>query len=115
MLAWAEQLAPYGLIARSSAPGEGGTTASFAGLYDSVITPRTPGRVLAAILQVRACVHAPTVTAYAAARGLRPDDELAVLVQPVRRSPVSWPIRYRWPAPTRPHRSRAPRRLRRPR
>lgn len=89
VLAWAEQRAPYGLIARSSAPGEDGTASSFAGLYDSVITPRTPGRVLAALRQVRACVRAPAVTAYAAARGLRPDDELAVLVQPVLRPALS--------------------------
>ncbi|MGC5000730.1 PEP/pyruvate-binding domain-containing protein [Streptomyces sp. DT195] len=89
VLAWAEQRAPYGLIARSSAPGEDGTASSFAGLYDSVITPRTPGGVLAALRQVRACVHAPAITAYAAARGLRPDDELAVLVQPVLRPALS--------------------------
>ncbi|MGV2915262.1 PEP-utilizing enzyme [Streptomyces alfalfae] len=89
VLAWAEQRAPYGLIARSSAPGEDGTASSFAGLYDSVITPRTPGQVLAALRQVRACVHAPAVTAYAAARGLRPDGELAVLVQPVLRPAAS--------------------------
>ncbi|MFE0776524.1 PEP/pyruvate-binding domain-containing protein [Streptomyces sp. NPDC058861] len=89
VLAWAEQRAPFGLIARSSAPGEDGTDSSFAGLYDSVITPRTPSRVLAALRQVRACVHAPAVTAYAAARGLRPDDELAVLVQPVLRPAAS--------------------------
>jgi pyruvate,water dikinase len=89
LLTWAEQRAPYGLIARSSAPGEDGATSSFAGLYDSVITPRTPSRVLAALRRVRASVHAPAVTAYAAARGLDPDDELAVLVQPVLRPALS--------------------------
>lgn len=85
VLAWAEHRAPYGLIARSSAPGEDGVTSSFAGLYDSVITPCAPGQVLAALRQVRASVRAPVVTEYAAARGLSPDDDLAVLVQPVLR------------------------------
>lgn len=89
LLAWAERRAPYGLIARSSAPGEDGVTSSFAGLYDSVITPCTPGQVLAALRQVRASVRAPVVAEYAAARGLSPDDDLAVLVQPVLRPVVA--------------------------
>ncbi|MDJ0372469.1 PEP/pyruvate-binding domain-containing protein [Streptomyces sp. H10-C2] len=85
VLAWAQHRAPYGVIARSSAPGEDGVTSSFAGLYDSVVAPCTAGQVLAALRQVRASARAPVVAEYAAARGLRPDDELAVLVQPVLR------------------------------
>ncbi|MEU8759526.1 PEP/pyruvate-binding domain-containing protein [Streptomyces sp. NPDC048659] len=85
VLAWAERRAPYGLIARSSAPGEDGATASFAGLYSSVITPCTTPQVLAALREVRASASTPVVTQYAAARGLTPDGELAVLIQPVLR------------------------------
>ncbi|TWV34737.1 hypothetical protein FRZ03_28135 [Streptomyces misionensis] len=85
VLTWAECRAPSGLIARSSAPGEDGATASFAGLYTSVVTPCTAGRVLEALREVRASASSPVVAQYAAARGLAPDGELAVLVQPVLR------------------------------
>ncbi|MFJ1662402.1 PEP/pyruvate-binding domain-containing protein [Streptomyces anthocyanicus] len=89
VLAWAERRAPYGLIARSSALGEDGATASFAGLYASVVTPCRPGQVLAALREVRASASAPVVAQYAAARGLPLDGELAVLVQPVLRPAVA--------------------------
>ncbi|MFI7087625.1 PEP/pyruvate-binding domain-containing protein [Streptomyces anulatus] len=89
VLAWAERRAPYGLIARSSAPGEDGATASFAGLYASVVTPCRPGQVLAALREVRASASTPVVAQYAAASGLAPDGELAVLVQPVLRPAVA--------------------------
>ncbi|MEU2354396.1 PEP/pyruvate-binding domain-containing protein [Streptomyces misionensis] len=85
VLTWAERRAPYGLIARSSAPGEDGATASFAGLYTSVVTPCTAGRVLEAVREVRSSASSPVVARYAAARGLAPDGELAVLIQPVLR------------------------------
>ncbi|MFI2736657.1 PEP/pyruvate-binding domain-containing protein [Streptomyces sp. NPDC018711] len=85
VLNWAERRAPYGLIARSSAPGEDGATASFAGLYASVITPCTPAQALAALREVRASASTQVVAQYAAARGLAPDGELAVLIQPVLR------------------------------
>ncbi|MFH9561242.1 PEP/pyruvate-binding domain-containing protein [Streptomyces globisporus] len=89
VLAWAERRAPYGLIARSSAPGEDGATASFAGLYASVVTPCRPGQVLAALREVRASAHTPVIAQYAATSGRVPDSVLAVLVQPVLRPAVS--------------------------
>ncbi|MCU7827269.1 PEP/pyruvate-binding domain-containing protein [Kitasatospora sp. DSM 101779] len=81
--------APRGLIARSSAVSEDGTTASFAGLYTSRISPARPEALLDAIRAVRASVHHSTVTAYSQARGVIALPRMAVLVQPALRPACS--------------------------
>ncbi|GAA4981501.1 hypothetical protein GCM10025734_01930 [Kitasatospora paranensis] len=80
---------PHGLIARSSAVAEDGTTASFAGLYISRISPARPDALLDAVLAVRASAHHPTVTAYSQARGVIALPRMAVLVQPALRPACS--------------------------
>ncbi|GGL41337.1 PEP/pyruvate-binding domain-containing protein [Planomonospora parontospora] len=84
ILSWAAGRAPYGLIARSSAPHEDGTLASFAGLYTSVFTPAEPAPLLAALHRVRTSA-AGAAAAYARARGVACSPAMAVLVQPALR------------------------------
>ncbi|MEV4091073.1 PEP/pyruvate-binding domain-containing protein [Streptosporangium saharense] len=85
VLAWAAGRAPYGLIARSSAPHEDGTQASFAGLHVSVFTPADSAELLRALHRVRDSVRAPAAVAYARGRGVTHSASMAVLVQPAIR------------------------------
>ncbi|MFD7577465.1 PEP/pyruvate-binding domain-containing protein [Kitasatospora sp. NPDC059817] len=78
--------APHGLIARSSAVAEDGTSASYAGLYTSRICLAHPTALLDAVRAVRASVHNPAVAAYSRALGAEASPpQMAVLVQPVLR------------------------------
>ncbi|MEU1284504.1 PEP/pyruvate-binding domain-containing protein [Kitasatospora sp. NPDC005856] len=81
--------APHGLIARSSAVAEDGTTASFAGLYTSRISPAHRDALLDAVRAVRASALHPTITAYSQARGVIALPRMAVLVQPALRPACS--------------------------
>ncbi|MEV7930412.1 PEP/pyruvate-binding domain-containing protein [Kitasatospora sp. NPDC088779] len=83
------EAAPYGLIARSSAVGEDGTTASFAGLYTSRIAPAEPTALLAAVRAVRASAHGATAAAYSRALATTGEAGMAVLVQPALRPACS--------------------------
>ncbi|MGW4694082.1 PEP/pyruvate-binding domain-containing protein [Kitasatospora cineracea] len=73
--------APHGLIARSSATTEDGTSASFAGLFTSRTTPADAAPLLEAIRAVRACAHHPTIAAYSRTRSVSATPSMAVLVQ----------------------------------
>jgi pyruvate,water dikinase len=83
LAAWAAASAPHGLIARSSAPGEDGQGASFAGLFTSCFT--ATGRIGEAIARVRASRTASAIAAYAHRAGLEPPAGMPVLVQPALR------------------------------
>jgi pyruvate, water dikinase len=76
---WADRAAPHGLIARSSAPGEDGPTASFAGLFTSCFT--ASDGIGEAITRVRASRTEPAAAAYARRAGLELPDGMPVLVQ----------------------------------
>lgn len=80
---WAAAAAPHGLVARSSAPGEDGRTASFAGLFSSCFTES--GGIGEAVACVRASRAAPAVAAYARRAGLSLPAGMPVLVQPALR------------------------------
>jgi pyruvate,water dikinase len=83
LAAWAAGAAPHGLIARSSAPGEDGQAASFAGLFTSCFAGSDG--IGEAIARVRASRTAPAVAAYARLSGLEPPAGMPVLVQPALR------------------------------
>lgn len=83
LAAWAAGAAPYGLIARSSAPGEDGQAASFAGLFTSCFA--ASDGISEAIARVRASRTEPTAAAYARRAGLEPPTGMPVLVQPALR------------------------------
>lgn len=68
-------------IARSSATGEDGSTASAAGQYLSVANLTTAKELLAAVDQVRASHDAPAAVQYRRDRGIE-KSAMAVLVQP---------------------------------
>lgn len=77
---------PY--VVRSSAPGEDGTEASFAGQFDSVLECRSAESVARAIRQVWASLFGERVLRYASHRGVVPRG-MAVLVQRQVESAVS--------------------------
>jgi pyruvate,water dikinase len=94
LCSWAAAHARYGLVARSSAVGEDGSRASFAGLYSSRFTPANPDLLAPALRAVRASAHSTTAAAY----GHRSSDPthqgtrraaspaaMAILVQPAIR------------------------------
>jgi pyruvate,water dikinase len=83
LAAWAAGAAPHGLIARSSAPGEDGQAASFAGLFTSCFA--ASDGIGEAIARVRASRTEPTAAAYARRAGLEPPAGMPVLVQPALR------------------------------
>ena len=79
LAAWAAAAAPHGVIARSSAPGEDGQAASFAGMFASRFASRDS--IGDAVARVRASRTAPLVTAYARRAGVEPPAGMPVLVQ----------------------------------
>lgn len=82
VLSWAAGAgAPYGLIARSSAPSEDGAGASFAGLYASCFAAARTRDIHAAISAVRGSGCSPAVRAYAQARQVQIPSAIAVIVQ----------------------------------
>ncbi|KOT46763.1 hypothetical protein ADK41_00765 [Streptomyces caelestis] len=85
ILAWAEQRAPYGLIARSSAVAEDGASASFAGMYTSRFTPARPFPLRTAITAVQSSTLEPTAQAYARLHGVTAAPGMAVVIQPALR------------------------------
>ncbi|MET9064437.1 PEP/pyruvate-binding domain-containing protein [Streptosporangium sandarakinum] len=85
IFAWAAARAPYGLVARSSAPHEDGADASFAGLYASVFTPAEPAALLRALQRVRASAAAVAAAAYASSRSTAHSTAMAILLQPAVR------------------------------
>jgi phosphohistidine swiveling domain-containing protein len=66
---------------RSSALAEDSARASFAGEFETVLDARTDEAVRSAIHTVRQSRHSERVRAYCQARGLDPDQEMAVVVQ----------------------------------
>lgn len=83
LAAWAAGAAPHGLIARSSAPGEDGQAASFAGLFTSCFA--ASDGIGEAIARVRASRTDPAAAAYARRAGREPPAGMPVLVQPALR------------------------------
>ncbi len=66
---------------RSSALAEDSARASFAGEFETILDVRTDAAVRSAIHTVRQSRHSERVQAYCQARGLDPDQEMAVVVQ----------------------------------
>ncbi len=66
---------------RSSALAEDSARASFAGEFETILDMRTDAAVQSAIHTVRQSRHSERVQAYCQARGLDPDQEMAVVVQ----------------------------------
>jgi phosphohistidine swiveling domain-containing protein len=66
---------------RSSALAEDSARASFAGEFETVLDVRSDEAVRSAIYTVRQSRHSERVKAYCQARGLDPDQEMAVVVQ----------------------------------
>jgi pyruvate,water dikinase len=94
---WARTRAPFGLVARSSAPAEDGRRSSFAGLYTSVFTPLHTSAILEALRAVRASAANPRALAYARARHTTADLAMAVLAQPAIRPHASGVLAARIP------------------
>lgn len=95
---WGAEHAPDGLAVRSSAAGEDGQHASFAGLFASRFTPAAPERIAEAVSEVHASLHSRTVQDYAAALGVEPPSRMAVLVQAAVRAACSGVLFTRWTA-----------------
>ncbi|GAA4082983.1 PEP/pyruvate-binding domain-containing protein [Actinomadura miaoliensis] len=93
---WATEHAPHGLVMRSSAAGEDGQHASFAGLFASRFTPAVPERIAEAVSEVHDSLHSPTVQDYAAALGVEPPARMAVLVHTAVRAACSGVLFTRW-------------------
>jgi pyruvate,water dikinase len=66
---------------RSSALGEDGDAASFAGMYDSYTNVIGDGAVLARVVECWVSLFGERVIAYRAARGIRAEPAIAVIVQ----------------------------------
>lgn len=71
------------LAARSSAIGEDGGGASFAGQHLTVLGVDSPDELAAAIRRIHASARAPAARAYRARRGVAGEPAMAVLVQPL--------------------------------
>ncbi len=74
---------------RSSALAEDSAYASFAGEFETVLDVHSDDAVRAAIQQVHQSRNADRVKAYSAARGIEPDQEIAVVVQKLIRADLS--------------------------
>ncbi len=79
--AWAEGSAPSGLVARSSAPGEDGCSASFAGLFRSCFSGTGHDEILAAVTAVRESLTAPVVASYCTRSNIPAPASMPVLIQ----------------------------------
>lgn len=75
------RLGAEAVAVRSSAIGEDGAGASFAGVHLSKLNVRTPAGVIAAFEDVRASALTPAARAYRASRGIEGEPMMAAVVQ----------------------------------
>lgn len=85
ILAWAANIDPFGIVARSSAPAEDGHQASFAGLLRSCFVPLDQEQIATALRTVRTSATAPAVGRYSRIVNHNIASSIAVLIQPALR------------------------------
>jgi pyruvate, water dikinase len=76
-----KRLAASAVAVRSSALGEDGATASFAGAHRSRLNVRSAGEVVRALREIRASVASPRAVAYRARHGIGGEPSMAAVVQ----------------------------------
>ncbi|MCB9777161.1 MAG: hypothetical protein H6742_01190 [Alphaproteobacteria bacterium] len=74
---------PHGLAVRSSAPGEDGAGASFAGLHETELGLHGRDAVVAAVGRIRDSAHGVAALAYRARLGIAGPPRMAIVLQPL--------------------------------